>query len=84
MTPDRRARTQYTICDDCGNSTLEHNKAVWTTDGASYCQTCRPMTADLRMWLTRLLIRAAMKTCIMGFCYDHLEAARKHEVPHDR
>lgn len=36
---------QTTICDDCGNSNLAHDKAVWTQDGASYCPTCRPHTA---------------------------------------
>lgn len=27
------------------------------------------------MWLTRLLIRTAMRTCVMGFCYDYLTEA---------
>jgi hypothetical protein len=35
-------RVQYTICDDCGNSILPHDGAVWTADGASYCPSCRP------------------------------------------
>lgn len=33
----------------------------------------------LRMMFTRALIRVAMKTCVMGFCLDHLEQALKHE-----
>jgi hypothetical protein len=32
-----------------------------------------------RMAITRTLIRVAMRTCVMGFCYDHLQAALKHE-----
>lgn len=33
----------------------------------------------LRMAFTRLLIRLAMKSCVMGFCFDHLQEALKHE-----
>jgi hypothetical protein len=33
-----------------------------------------------RMRLTRLLIRAAMKTCVMGFCHDHLTEALRYEA----
>jgi len=38
-------RLQYTTCDDCGKSDLEHDKAVWTDDGASYCPSCRSAIA---------------------------------------
>ena len=41
----RKAAPQYTICDDCGNNCLEHDKAIWTADGASYCPACRPHIA---------------------------------------
>lgn len=33
----------------------------------------------LRMVFTRALIRVAMRTCVTGFCLDHLEQALKHE-----
>jgi len=33
----------------------------------------------IRMMFTRTLIRVAMKTCVLGPCYDHLEAAFKWE-----
>ncbi len=33
-----------TICDDCGNSNLANDRAVWTDDWASYCPTCRTIT----------------------------------------
>ena len=36
-----RLGEQATICDDCG-AYLPHEVAVWTTDGASYCPSCRP------------------------------------------
>jgi hypothetical protein len=39
---------QYTICDDCGGTDLEHDKAVWTEDGASYCPSCRPELAAIK------------------------------------
>ena len=41
--PDHTARKgeQRTICEDCGNSNLAHDRAVWTDDGASYCPSCR-------------------------------------------
>lgn len=35
--------------------------------------------SDIRMWLMRCLIRIAMRTCVMGFCHDHLQEALKHE-----
>ena len=34
---------QITVCDDCGNLNLAHDRAVWTEDGASYCPSCRPL-----------------------------------------
>lgn len=37
------------------------------------------LQTHLRMLQTRLLIRAAMKTCVMGFCHDHLVEALGHE-----
>ena len=42
--PDATARKgeQRTICEDCGNANLAHDRAVWTDDGTSYCPTCRP------------------------------------------
>lgn len=33
----------------------------------------------VRMAFTRLLIRLAMWTCVMGFTHDHLEMALKNE-----
>lgn len=33
----------------------------------------------IRMALTRLLIRLAMKSCVMGFTHDHLEMALQNE-----
>lgn len=46
--PDATARRgeQRTTCDDCGNSNLAHDRAVWTDDGASYCPTCRAALAQ--------------------------------------
>ena len=32
-----------------------------------------------RMWVTRFLIKTAMKTCVMGFCHDHLIEALRGE-----
>jgi hypothetical protein len=40
----------------------------------------RSLVNQARMWLTRLLIRAAMKTCVMGFCHDQLAEALRYEV----
>jgi hypothetical protein len=33
----------------------------------------------VRVWITKRLIRLAMKTCVQGFCYDHLEEAYESE-----
>ena len=38
----------------------------------------------IRIAITRMLIRIAMKTCVMGFCYDHLVEAIKWERDGDR
>lgn len=70
-----RARVQYTICDDCGNSTLEHDKAVWTTDGASYCPTCRPMTADRRAALVKAVCDAMHEADPFYVSYDQASTA---------
>lgn len=37
------------------------------------------LVCRLRMRLTRLLLRVAIKTCVMGFCQDHLEEALRFE-----
>lgn len=42
LRPASRRWVQYTVCDDCGKEDLLHDEAAWTTDGASYCPTCRP------------------------------------------
>ncbi|MBR9840245.1 MAG: hypothetical protein GYB50_20480 [Rhodobacteraceae bacterium] len=31
---------QRTICDECGESELAHDRAVWTEDGSSFCPGC--------------------------------------------
>lgn len=33
----------------------------------------------LRVGVTKWLIKMAIKLCIQGFCYDHLQEALKHE-----
>jgi len=37
------------------------------------------MMISLRIAFTRFLIRLAMKTCVMGFCYDYLSMALRSE-----
>lgn len=48
MTADHDAKKgeQRTICDDCGNANLAHDRAVWMDDGSSYCPTCQPAHTD--------------------------------------
>lgn len=41
----REALELHTICDDCGNSSLAHDRAVWTDDGSSFCPGCFPKDA---------------------------------------
>ncbi|WP_226560776.1 hypothetical protein [Salipiger thiooxidans] len=31
---------QRTICEECGESELAHDRAVWTDDGSSFCPGC--------------------------------------------
>lgn len=40
--PDARRGEQRTICAECGNSNLAHDRAVWTDDGSSFCPGCYP------------------------------------------
>lgn len=35
---------------------------------------------NARMCITQLLIVIAKKTCVQGFCHDHLNEAMRHEV----
>ena len=37
------------------------------------------MMKTIRIWITRALIRMALKTCIHGFSYDHLKEALELE-----
>ena len=37
----------------------------------------------IRTYVTRFLIRLAMKTCVWGFTYDYLEQALKAEFTDD-
>lgn len=40
--PVARRGEQRTICVECGNSNLAHDRAVWTDDGSSFCPGCYP------------------------------------------
>lgn len=56
-----RPGEQHTICDECGNMALAHDRAVWCDDGSCYCPPCARTAPTGTFPRLRAAIRRAMK-----------------------